>query len=253
MIVITGPTGGIGRLVLSTLLHGSEPVRVVARTPDKLRDDVRERVDVIEGSHSDPDVIAEALVGARALFWLVASDRTAASPYHSYVGFSLPVAAALPSSDVQRVVTVSALGRQVQRYTGYASASRAMDGLLRSTGVHLRAPLAPSLMDNLLRGGEALRAEGVVRDTAPADVQAPMVARRDVAAVAAALLIDDTWTGQEDVPVLGPQDVSFNDVARILTEVLKHPVRYERCSLQDSERALRGIGFTPPWPKGWSR
>lgn len=250
MIVLTGPTGGIGSRVLSTLLQGPEPVRVVARTPGKLPDEVRDRVDVVEGSHSDPDVIARALDGARALFWLVASDPTAASPYHSYVGFSIPAASALPGSGVQRVVTVSALGRQVQRYAGYASASRAMDDVLRSTGVHLRALLAPSLMDNLLRGVAALREEGVVRDTAPRDLRAPMVARRDVAAVAAGLLVDDTWTGQDDVPVLGPQDLSFDDVVRTLSDVLERPVRYERGSLPDAEQALLGYGFTPAMARG---
>lgn len=188
MITVTGPTGGIGRLVLPALLARDEPVRVVARHPDDLPAGVRERVEVVEGSHVDPAVIDRALDGARALFWLVAGDLNDASPYDCYVGFSIPAAAAAVRHDVAHVVTVSALWRGTQRYTGYVSASLAMDDLLRSTGAHLRAG-APSLMDNFLREVTSLR-EGVVRGGAPADLSAPMVTRRDLAAVAARLLLD---------------------------------------------------------------
>jgi len=244
VITVTGPTGGVGRHVLPALLEHDEPVRVVTRSPDKLPAQVRERVEVIEGSHADPDVVDRALDGARALFWLVAGDLGAPSPYDCYVGFSIPAAAAIVRHDVGHVVTVSALGRGTQRYTGYVSASLAMDDLLRSTGAHLRALAAPSLMDNFLRETASLR-QGVVRGAAPADLSAPMVARRDIAAVAAGLLLDQTWTGQDDLPVLGPEDLSSDDLARILTEVLDRPVRYERTDLAEGEQAMIGYGASP--------
>jgi uncharacterized protein YbjT (DUF2867 family) len=46
------------------------------------------------------------------------------------------------------------------------------------------------------------------------DLKAPSVATRDVAAVAATYLLDDSWTGVQDVPVLGPEDLSFEDMAQ---------------------------------------
>ena len=252
MITVTGPTGGIGSHVVSALLNHDEPVRVVARTPAKLPPEVRERVEVIEGSHRDPEVIDRAMDGARALFWLASSDPAAANPYECYVGFTIPAAAAVVSHQVAHVVTVSALGRGTQRYTGLAAASQAMDDLLRSTGAQLRALTAPSLMDNLLRGVPALRSEGVVRDSAPADLRAPLVARRDIGAVAARLLLDDSWTGQDDLPVLGPQNLSYDDIVRILSEVLDRPVRYERTDVAADERALIGYGFTPGMARAMS-
>ena len=244
MITVTGPTGGIGRHLLPALLERDEPVRVVTRHPDNLPVDVRERVEVIAGSHADPAIIDRALDGTRALFWLVNGDPAARDPYDAYVSFSVPAAAAVVRHDVTHVVTVSALGRGTQRYTGYVSASLAMDDLLRSTGAHLRALAAPSLMDNLLRDVTSLR-HGVMRGAGPADRSAPMVARRDIAAVAANLLVDQTWTGQDDLPVLGPEDLSYEDMARVLTEVLGRPVRYERSGLQESEQAMIGYGVSP--------
>jgi uncharacterized protein YbjT (DUF2867 family) len=40
-------------------------------------------------------------------------------------------------------------------------------------------------------------------------------------------------TGVGSVPVLGPEDLSQDDIARIMSEVLGTPVRYERQSLED--------------------
>jgi uncharacterized protein YbjT (DUF2867 family) len=42
------------------------------------------------------------------------------------------------------------------------------------------------------------------------------------------LLVDHFWTGQSGVPVLGPQDLTLNDMARIISEVLDKPVRYQQ-------------------------
>lgn len=71
MIVVTAPTGQIGSQIVAHLLEGDEPVRVIARDPAKLDPTTRERVEVIEGSHSDPDTVTKAFDGADTVFWLV--------------------------------------------------------------------------------------------------------------------------------------------------------------------------------------
>jgi uncharacterized protein YbjT (DUF2867 family) len=57
MIVITTPTGQIGHQVLERVLEANEPVRVIARDPSRLSPEALERVEVIEGSHGDPEVV----------------------------------------------------------------------------------------------------------------------------------------------------------------------------------------------------
>jgi nucleoside-diphosphate-sugar epimerase len=51
MIVITTPTGQIGRQVLGNLLDSGEQLRVIARDPSQLPAEVREDLDIVEGSH----------------------------------------------------------------------------------------------------------------------------------------------------------------------------------------------------------
>jgi putative NAD(P)-binding protein len=68
MIVITTPTGQIGRQVLGNLLDSGEQLRVIARDPSQLPAEVRD--DIVEGSHGDAAVVDKAFAGADAVFWL---------------------------------------------------------------------------------------------------------------------------------------------------------------------------------------
>lgn len=231
MIVVTTPTGDIGRQVLDHLVDGAgAPVRVIVRDPGRLPARVRDHVDVVTGSHGDPDVVMAAFDGADTVFWVVPPDFAAPSAEAAYVDFSRPACDALKRRGVARVVGVSALGRgtpQAHR-AGLVTASLAMDDLIAGAGVHYRALALPSFMDNLLRQVAPIREQGVFAGPVAGDLAAPTCATRDIAAVAARLLLDRTWTGTGSVPVLGPQDLSADETARIMSEVLDRPVRYQR-------------------------
>ncbi|NUP67463.1 MAG: NAD(P)H-binding protein [Nonomuraea sp.] len=243
MIVITAPTGQIGSKLVATLLQRSEPVRLIVRDPGRLPADVRERAEIVVGSHRDRDVLDRALQGADALFWLMPAAATASSPYEAYVTASVPGADAVVRHAVPRVVIVSALGRGSQIYAGHVSASHAMEDLFRSTGAHVRALALPTFMDNLLRQTATIR-NGVVSGTLPADFTMPWIATKDIAALAATYLLDHTWTGQDSVEVLGGDDLSYHDIADILTDVLGTPVRFRSGDRAAVKQFLIGRGFS---------
>ncbi|BBA97055.1 hypothetical protein RVR_2622 [Actinacidiphila reveromycinica] len=244
MIVVTAPTGHIGSRVLADLLEHGEQVRVVARDPERLPARVRERVEVVTGSHRDGDVVERALDGAEAVFWLVPADVRAPSVYDAYVTFSIPFADAVVRHGVRHVVTVSALGRGSGLYAGHVSGSLAMEDLIRSTGVHFRALAIPSFMDNLARQVEGIRQHGVIGGTIPGDVRLPFTATRDIADLAAGLLRDRGWTGQDTLDLLGPEDLTFEEVAALASEVLGVPVRYERGDREQDRRRFVDRGFS---------
>ncbi len=248
MIVITTPTGDIGRQVLTNLVErarADEQLRVIVRDPAKLSDAVRARVDVVTGSHGDADVVESAFANADAVFWLVPPDAQAPSLDVAYSGFTQPAARAFTARGVGHVVGISALGRgtAVARHAGLVTASLAMDDLIASTGVAYRALTNPSFMDNMLRQVGSIRDRGVFTDTIAPDRKAPTAATRDIAAAAADLLLERSWTGVDSVPVLGPEDLTANDMARIMGQVLDRPVRYERQSIEDFAAALAGYGM----------
>ncbi|MFJ2750560.1 NAD(P)H-binding protein [Streptomyces sp. NPDC087297] len=244
MIVITAPTGNIGSHLLPLLLESApahETLRVVVRDPARLPDAVRDRVEVITGSHGDAEVAGRAFEGADAVFWLVPPDASL-TPEDAYCGFTRPAAKALVAHGVGHVVGVSALGRgtPVAHRAGLVTASLAMDDLIAGTGVAYRALACPSFFENLLEDAAAIRETGVFTDAVDADHKAPRAAVADIAAVAAGLLLNRSWSGIDSVPVLGPQDLSPNDLARIMTEQLRRPVRYEQQPLDELYTDLLG-------------
>ena len=248
MIVVTTPTGQIGRQVLDLLLaaDGDEPIRVVLRDPSRLSPQVRDRVEVVPGSHGDLDVLDQAFKGAESVFWLVPPDPHASSVEAAYLDFTRPATKAFRSQGVRRVVGISALGRgtPLAGRAGLVTASLATDDLIAGSGVSYRALIMPSFMDNLLRQVEPIRNQGLFFSPISADRAAPTCASRDIAAAAARLLLDHSWSGVGSVPVLGPEDLSFTEMARIMSEVLGKTVRFQQIPVESFKATLTGRGMS---------
>ncbi len=77
-----------------------------------------------------------------------------------------------------------------------------------------------------------------------------MVATRDIAAVAARLLRDGSWRGPGGVAVLGPEDISLDDMAAIMSEVLERPIRYQRLPAAAYEAQLVKYGASEAFARG---
>jgi len=230
MIVITAPTSNIGSQVLDRLLGGRTDLRVVAREPARLSDQVREQAEVVPGSHGDAQVVDRAFEGADAVFWLPPPDPTAPSLDAVYTDFSRPACDAFARLGVERVVGISALGRGTPdaARAGYVTASLAMDDMIAASSVAYRALTMPSFMDNVIRQVGPIGGQGMFFSPIAGDRKLPSCATRDIAAVAARLLTEEGWTGFEEVPVLGPEDISYEDMAQTMTEVLGKPVHFQQ-------------------------
>ncbi|MEY2848584.1 MAG: hypothetical protein RI885_1249 [Actinomycetota bacterium] len=250
MILVTAPTGHIGSQLLDLLLRQDEQVRVIIRDPGRLPPSVAGRVQVVQGSHRDPATTDRALDGVDQVFWVVPVDNGSPGLFDAYVGFSIPAVDAIVRHRVSRVVTVSALGRGRQQHAGFVSASLAMDDLFRSTGAHLRSLTMPSFMENLLWQVGSMKAHGAFFSPISGSLALPTVATRDVAGVAAALLLDAEWTGQESHGVLGHEDLSFDEMAAILTDVLRTTIRFHRVEPGAYRDGFLERGYSPAMAQG---
>ncbi|TIX50925.1 NAD(P)H-binding protein [Alteraurantiacibacter aquimixticola] len=252
MIVVTAPAGNIGHRVVENLLDQGAELRLIVRDPSTIPEAVRERVEIVEGSHANADVVDRAFEGADAVFWLAPPDPKAESATAAYVDFTRPAAAALKAHGVKRIVGITGLGRTtpLAGEAGYVTASLAMDDLIASTGVHFRALTMPSFMDNVLMQANALKEQGKFFLPISGDLKLPSVATRDIAAAATRWLLDDSWTGQEEVAVLGPENISFNDMAQIMSEVLGRPVEYQQIPLDAYKANFLKFGFSDAMAQG---
>jgi uncharacterized protein YbjT (DUF2867 family) len=233
MIVITTPTGQIGRQVIDRLLGTGEMIRVIARDPSRLSPRVRERVSVVPGSHGESDVVTKAFTGADCVFWLVPPNARADSPERYYRDFTRPACEAIKNQGVRRVVGVSTLGHGYHGRAGVLSAALAMDDLIERTGTGYRALAMPFFMENLLRQAQAIRDQGLFLLANAADRPLPTIATRDIAAVAVPLLLDGSWTGQARVPVASPDDLTPAEMAQVMSEVLRRTIRFQQVPLAD--------------------
>jgi uncharacterized protein YbjT (DUF2867 family) len=252
MIVITTPTGQIGRQVLDHLVTSKEQLRVIVRDPSALSAEVRQRVEVVEGSHGDAAVVEKAFAGADAVFWLLPPNPHAPSVEAAYVDFARPASAAFRSQGVRRVVGVSALGRGTPwaDKAGYVTASLAMDDLIAGSGVAYRALTNPSFMDNILRQAASIKSQGLFFSPIAGDSKRPSVATRDIAAAASRLLLDPSWSGVSEVPLLGPEDLSFNDMAEIISEVIGKQVRFQQITFEAFKGRLLSSGMSDAMAQG---
>ncbi len=239
MIVITTPTGEIGHQVLDRILDSGQAVRVIARDPSRLPERVRARAEVVRGSHGDVGVITKALAGADRLFWLVPPPPFSypGSAEHYYLDFTRSACEAIRDLGVG-VVGVTTLGHGYQGKAGMLSAALAMDELIEGTGAAYRALALPFFMENLLRQVQAIKEQGTFSMANAPDRPLPAVATRDVADVAAALLLDTSWGGQASVPVAGPDDLTPVGMAGVISGTLGRTVRYRQVPVADRQAAL---------------
>ena len=251
MIVVTTPTGNIGRHVVRHLLDAGEALRLIVRDPTKLPQDVRERVEVAEGSHGDAAVVDRAFRDADAVFWLC-PPTPLSSPAAATVDFTRPGAEAMRRHGVAHIVAATPLGRDTpwQEQAGNATGSIHMVDLLRTAGAAVRGLALPAFMDNALRQADAIRQGRMFGPIAPGK-KLPHTATRDIGAAAAELLIGRGWSGQEDVPVLGPEELSYADLAAIVSEVIGREVRYEHQTYEAYKEAAIARGLTDAFAQGF--
>lgn len=242
MIVVTTPTGQIGSQLVRQLLDQEEKVRVIVRDVSRLDDRIREGVEAVEGSHDNPAVLDKALPGAEALFWLVPPDPQAPSAEEHYLRFARAGAAAIARHEVGHVVGVSSAGHGWPAPAGVLSAAFAMDAGLGKSGAAYRALSMPFYMENLLGQLDAIRRQGAFYLTCAGDLPLASIATRDIASTATSLLTDLSWTGLENLPLFGPDRLSPDGMAEVISRELGHPVAYRRMSMDDLASLLRSRG-----------
>ena len=226
-IVITTPTGNIGRHVVNQLLEAGESLRLIARYPDKLDSAVAAQTEVIQGSIDDVETLTQAFDGADCVFWCVPQSHTQQNVLDYYLRFAKAAATAIEQTKVPQVVAVSSGGKGRAKNAGAISALHEMETVLDATSCATRYLRCGNFMENFLWQIDPIANQGAFFYPLPGDFAMPMVATRDIARVAAKWLVDRSWSGQEGIGVHGAEDLSCNQAAEIFSQVLGKPVQFQ--------------------------
>lgn len=250
MITLTTPTGNIGSKVLAGLTSSAEKLRVLVRNPGKLSSVVRRRVEVTEGSLDDADAVNSALRGAEQLFFVIPPDNQYENADEYYLKFSNVVCAAIKKERVKRVVFVSGTGLGFEKNAGPVFSSFLVEEELKKTGVALRILHCGTFMENLFHAVTPIKMKSQFGTTVPAEVKIPWVATQDIAAVAIRLLLDKSWADQDSLGILGPKDLSYGDIAKVISEVLNKTVAYNPVPAAQFKATLRQFGSSEAAAQG---
>ncbi|MGW7352773.1 NmrA family NAD(P)-binding protein [Streptomyces sp. NPDC054784] len=243
-IAVTTPTGHVGSRVVRLLLQAGVRPRLLVRDPARLDAATRERADVRRGDLTDAAFVREAVAGARSVLWVDPTPHTCAEPVETSRRTGAAVADAARAGDVGRVVLLSSVGAEKRHGAGHLDGLARIEEQLDASGgdvLHLRCGY---FFSNLALDVAGL-ADGVLTTSADPHRPLPWVAPGDIGEVAAARLLADGWRGRVVQAVHGPEDLSFTDVAAVLTGALGRPVRLNAVGDDDVRATLRAAGLPP--------
>lgn len=244
-IVVTTPTGNIGHQVVRELLDAGESLRVIARYPDKLSNAIGERVEVVQGSIDDSQVLIQALDGANAMFWCIPQSHTQENVREYYLQFTQAAAIAIRQTQIPRVVAVSSGGKGIAKNAGAISALHAMEDLLNHTGTAIRHLRCGNFMENFLWQTSAIAHQGKFFYPLPGDCSMPMVATLDIGIIASQWLIKQDWVGQSGIAVHGAEDLSLDRSAEVFSDVLGKTIQFQQVSPEAYYESMLKHGASP--------
>jgi uncharacterized protein YbjT (DUF2867 family) len=241
-IVINTPTSNIGRALAARLLDAGEIVTVLSREKRKVDDLAKRGARVLEGSFEEPTLLAKALEGAEALFWL--TPPPARPDYYAWATKCAKQAAtAAKRAGARRAVVLSSMGAHTGPGTGAVGPAREMENdfeALLPAVVSLRPGI---FMENFLLSAGMIAKAGQMFLPIPTGKRWPLVATSDIAAKAACWLLDRSWSGHHRVGVHGPKDLSPDEAAAIISSALGKPVKCVEATPDQARGAMKGMGM----------
>ena len=241
-IVINTPTSNIGCALAARLLDAGEQITVLSRNKKKVEELLRRGARVVEGSFEEPALLAEALEGAEALFWL--TPPPARPDYYAWATKCAKQAAmAAKKAGASRAVVVSSMGAHTGPGTGAVGPAREMENDFEAS-LPAVVSLRPGIfMENFLLSAGMIAQAGQIFVPIQPGKKWPLVATADIAAKAACWLFDRGWTGHYRVGVHGPQDLSTGEAAAIISSAVGKPVQCIDATLEQARGALTGMGM----------
>jgi uncharacterized protein YbjT (DUF2867 family) len=230
-IAITTPTGHVGSAVADFLLDfGSEvKVKLLGRRPEKLTHFVDRGAQVIVGAQDDADYLVKATQDVDAFFWATppgyGSDNVRA--FQDRMGKA--GATAVRVNKIPRVVVLSSIGANLGAGVGPINGLHDVEDLFGEVAANITYLRPGFFFENLLWQLDGIKNWGRISLPLSGSRRYPMIATRDIGRVAAARLSDRNWTGHHMRELHGPSDLSFDEVARIVSDTLGRDITYVKC------------------------
>jgi len=243
-IAVTTPTGHIGNKLANILLDRKSDVTLIARHPEKVKDLAGRGAKVVAGEHSDPAVVEQAVRDADALFWLTPSEMTSRDPLGIARRMAEAGASVLRSHPDLRVVQLSSAGAFLPSGTGPIVGLYETEQKFRAAGKNIVSLRPNEFMENIFFSLPTIIGQDSVFTSIPGSAKAPFIATQDIAEVAAEFLLK-LVDGHHVVDIVGPQEISLDEWARITGEAIGKRVGVVTIPGDKLKAAMSQSGMSP--------
>jgi len=243
--VIIGATGHTGKPITLGLLEKGHSVRIIARNSLKTKELTDKGAVLFQGNISDSAFLTKAFEGADALYTLVAIDPQAADFYASQLQQVSSVAEALKTSTIKHVVSLSSIGAHMSSGAGVVQGLQKMEEIYNAIpGISMLYLRAGYFLENGLALAGMVRMMNILGTPVRGDLKIPMVATKDIAAVALKHLLALDFKGKSHEYVLGARDYSYDEIVGIYGKVIGKPdLKYIQFPYDDAKRAFVMLGL----------
>jgi uncharacterized protein YbjT (DUF2867 family) len=246
MYVVTGATGNTGRVIAETLLAKGKKVRAIGRNADHLQSLVAKGAEAFVGSVTDGSAMVRGFQGAEAVYVLIPPNSAAENfrAYQNEVGRAY--ASAIRQAGIPYVINLSSVGAHLSEGAGPISGlydvEQELNRLEKVNLIHLRPGF---FMENLFFSLDLIRNQNINGTPLRGDLPIPMIATRDIAEIAAQLLLRLDFSGHSARELLGQRDISMNEATRIIGRAIgKEGLAYVQFPYEQAEQAMAAMGLS---------
>lgn len=224
MYVVTGASGNSGHVVAEKLLAQRQNVRAIGRSADRLQPLTGLGAEPFVCDLTDGAALTNAFAGARGVYAMIPPDMAARDFRAHQDRITNALAAAIAEANVKHVVTLSSFGADKAEKTGPVVGLHGLEKKLNQIPglnvLHLRAGY---FMENTLAQIGIIKAMGITAGPLRPELELPMIATRDIGAVAADRLLRLDFTGSQTRELQGQRDISMAEAAGIIGRAIGRP------------------------------
>ena len=229
IITVTGSSGTIGSELVRLLSAEGAPTRAVSRS-GKYTQPLR-GVAWLKADLRDETVLEPVLAGTARLFLLSGNEA-------GFGKLQIDTLRAAERLGVQHVVKLSALGASNHSNSTIAREHWEVEQALQQSTMKWTMLRPHAFMQNWLGDvAESVRAEGAIYSPI-ADGRVPFIDTRDIAGVAAEVLLDPEAHVGRRYFLTGGEAVGLNDVAAALSQVTGRTVTYRPISMDEARARM---------------
>ena len=233
-VLVTGATGNTGSLLVPALLRAGVDVRILVRDEAKAKPLKDLGAEVVLGDLDKPETILPAVKNVDKIYLLTWNGETQLQQ-------AINVIDAAKKSGNPHIVRHSMWGSENSRIIkqGYK-----IEEILKESGLPWTILKPTFYMQNTMMAAQTISSDGAIYWDMK-DGKLGMIDVRDIADAAFAVITGKGHEGKEYI-LTGPEAISFNDVAKIFSNVLDTEIKYVSVPGEAALQSMVGMGL-PEW------